>query len=136
MVEVIPGSQQLPPIRLSQARVDLGPGHALGQVRAPQRHALPAAHPASRPHVMRHVIMEGREIGIRRAIAAIVVECGGLLRRRFTPASTGATRWLVSETLHTLKLSPLAGDCGVGRAVVTTSAASYSTPISRIAVQF
>ena len=42
----------------------------------------------------------------------------------------------MSDTLHTLKVSELGTDCDVARRVVTTSAASYSTPISRIEVHF
>ena len=49
---------------------------------------------------------------------------------------SGARLWLVSERLQTVKVSAVGGDCGEERSVVTTSAASYCTPISRMAVHF
>ena len=49
---------------------------------------------------------------------------------------SGVTLWLVSERLQTVKVSAVVGDCGVARSVVTTRAASYWTPISRMAVHF
>ncbi|KAA6461815.1 hypothetical protein DYQ86_09180 [Acidobacteria bacterium AB60] len=42
----------------------------------------------------------------------------------------------VSDTLHNSKLSAAGDPSGALRCVVSTSAASYSTPISRIADHF
>ena len=40
--------------------------------------------------------------------------------------------WLVSDVFHTVSVSSPGSDCAPARRVVTTNAASYCTPISRI----
>src|ERR1017187_5985517 len=70
VVEVAPGGHEFAPIGVGHGSVYLGQGHAVGRIRAPYGRGLATPQPTRRPRMLRHVIVEGSEIGIGGALRA------------------------------------------------------------------
>ena len=77
-----PGGDEFAAVGLGDAGIDLRPLDAGGRVGAPHGRSLAAANPAGGPAVLRKVVVEGGEVSVGGAVAAVVVEDGQLLGTR------------------------------------------------------
>lgn len=79
VVEAAPGGDEFASVGLGDAGIDLRPLDAGRLVGAPHGRSLAAANPAGGPAMLGDVVIEGGEVSIGGAVAAVVVEDGQFL---------------------------------------------------------